>query len=293
MNRRQALERAACAVIGSSIVSNSAGQNSPVNQPSSGMRAVKNNRIKQSVARWCYKSFSVEQLCQAASDIGLHGIDLLTADEWAIARSHNLTCAIGYTDARSITDGINDKANHEFIVKSFERTLPLAARAGVPNLITFFGNRKNIDSRAGFDNCVTALKRIKPLAESENVTVCIELLNSKIDHKDYQGDSTKFGVEVIKAVASPRVKLLYDIYHLQIMEGDVIRTIRDNHQHIAHYHTGGVPGRHEIDATQELNYPAIMQAIHLTGFTGFVAHEFLPQRSPVASLREAAVLCDI
>jgi hydroxypyruvate isomerase len=164
---------------------------------------------------------------------------------------------------------------------------------GVPNVITFFGNRRGMADAEAADNCVAALNRIKKVAEDHGVTVCVELLNSKRDHKDYQGDHSPFGLGVVKAVASPRVKLLYDIYHMQIMEGDVIQTIRQNHEFIAHYHTGGVPGRHELDGTQELNWAAVCNAIVETGFKGYLAHEFVPTRDPLTSLREAVILCDV
>jgi hydroxypyruvate isomerase len=169
----------------------------------------------------------------------------------------------------------------------------VAAKVGVPNVITFFGNRRGRTDEDAIANCVKALNRVKSAAETHGVTVCVELLNSKVNHKDYHGDRTAFGVAVVSAVNSPRVKLLYDIYHMQIMEGDVIRTIQDHHQWIAHYHTGGVPGRNEIDATQELNYAPISRAIADTGFTGYLAHEFVPKREPLQSLREAVALCTV
>ena len=163
----------------------------------------------------------------------------------------------------------------------------------MPNLITFFGNRRGMADAEAAANCVAGLNRVKKVAEDNGVTICVELLNSKVNHPDYQGDHTAFGVEVVKAVGSPRVRLLYDIYHMQIMEGDVIRTIQQNHEWIAHYHTGGVPGRHELDDTQELNWRAVCSAIAATGFTGYVAHEFVPTRDPLTSLREAVTLCDV
>jgi hydroxypyruvate isomerase len=196
------------------------------------------------------------------------------------------------TSPGGIPDGLNDPKNHDAIVSGLLAALPRARKAGVPNLIAFFGNRKGRPDDESIRNCVAGLNRVKKAAEDEGVTVCVELLNSKVDHKDYQGDRTSFGVEVVRQVDSPRVKLLYDIYHMQIMEGDVIRTIRDNHQWIAHYHTGGVPGRHELDDTQELNWGAVARAVADTGFAGYVAHEFVPTRDPLTSLREAVALCD-
>jgi hydroxypyruvate isomerase len=200
---------------------------------------------------------------------------------------------MGYGDGGTIESGLNDRRNHDGIVKGLTAKLPRAAKLGVPNLITFFGNRRGMGDDEARRNCIDGLLRLKSAAEDQGVTICVELLNSKIDHRDYQGDRSAFGVSVVEAVASPRVKLLDDLYHMQIMEGDLIRNIRDNRAWIAHYHTGGVPGRHELDATQEVNWPAVCRAIVETGFTGYVAHEFVPTRDPLASLREAVALCDV
>ena len=225
--------------------------------------------------------------------MGLTAVDLLTPDEWPVAREFGLICSMGSGLGGPIEHGINDPANHEKIVSSLRDGIPRAAKAAVPNVITFFGNRRGLTDAQGIANCVTALNGVKRVAEDHGVTVCVELLNSKVNHKDYHGDRTPFGVEVMVAVNSPRVKLLYDIYHMQIMEGDVIRTIRDHQQWIGHYHTAGVPGRHEIDDDQELFYPAIARAIAETGFGGYFAHEFVPLRDPMTSLREAVTLCDV
>lgn len=256
-------------------------------------RVVKKGRLKQSVSRWCYQRIPLPDFCKAVAGMGLTAIDLLEEKDWPTVQKFGLTCSMGYGGGGSIPDAMNVKANHDAIVKNFERSIPRAASFGVPNVITFFGNRKGMSEDEAAENCVTGLNRVKKIAEDNGVTVCVELLNSKVDHKDYQGDHTDFGLRVIKAVASPRVKLLYDIYHMQIMEGDVIRTIRQNHEHIAHYHTGGVPGRHELDETQELNWAAVCRAIVDTGFKGYLAHEFVPTRDPLTSLREAVALCDV
>jgi hydroxypyruvate isomerase len=192
-----------------------------------------------------------------------------------------------------IATGFNDPANHQLLLNELEDAIPLAAQAGVPNVITMFGNRKGRSDAEGITNCVAGLKKIAPVAEQHGVTVCVELLNSKVDHHDYQGDHTSFGVAVIDGVGSPRVKLLYDIYHMQIMEGDVIRTIRENAGRIGHFHTGGVPGRHELDDTQELDYRGIARAIADTGFAGYVAHEFVPSRDPLTALAEAVDTCTV
>jgi hydroxypyruvate isomerase len=255
--------------------------------------ATTSGRLKQSVCRWCYAKIPLRDFCQSVAAMGLTAIDLLTPEEWPVAREFGLTCSMGSGLGGPIEHGINDPANHEAIVRSLQEGIPRAARAGVPNVITFFGNRRGRSDAEAIDHCVTALNRVKAVAEDQGITVCIELLNSKVNHKDYQGDRTPFGVAVVSAVNSPRVKLLYDIYHMQIMEGDVIRTIRDHRQWIAHYHTGGVPGRNEIDATQELNYPAIARAIAETGFAGYFAHEFVPLRDPLTSLRSAVDICRV
>jgi hydroxypyruvate isomerase len=254
-------------------------------------------RLRQSACRWPYKSFPLPKLCRRAKEIGLAGIDLLQADEWAIAADHGLAVSMGYPSRREkfIETGFNDPANHMMLLNELESAIPLASRAGVVNVIAMFGNRKTgIDERAAIDNCIAGLTKIAPLAAESKVNICVELLNSKVDHAGYQGDHSAFGVAVMKGVNSPNVKLLYDIYHMQIMEGDVIRTIRDNIQWIGHFHTGGVPGRHEIGDGQELNYRAIATAIADAKFAGFVAHEFMPTRAdPFESLAEAFRICRV
>jgi hydroxypyruvate isomerase len=256
-------------------------------------RAVTRGRIRQSVSRWCYAKIPMPEFCRAVASMGLTAIDLLEEPDWQVARDHGLVCSMGYGGGGSIREGLNNPANHDRIVDNLIAAMPKARALEVPNLITFFGNRAGRSDREALDNCVTGLNRLKAAAEQHGITICVELLNSKVDHKDYHGDRTAFGVEVVSRTNSPRVKLLYDIYHMQIMEGDVIRTIREHHAHIAHYHTGGVPGRHELDETQELQYPAICRAIAETGFKGFLAHEFVPVRDPLTSLREAVVACDV
>jgi hydroxypyruvate isomerase len=252
-------------------------------------------RLKQSVSRWPYSRIPLPEFCRACAAMGLAAIDLLQPEDWPVVREHGLVSSMGYPTKRRdfIPTGFNDRANHAMLLKELEDTIPLAARAGVPNVIAMFGNRKGKSDAEGIDACIEGLSKIKALAEEQKVTVCVELLNSKVDHADYQGDHTAFGVAVVKAVGSPRVKLLYDIYHMQIMEGDIIRTIRDNREYIAHFHTGGVPGRHELDGTQELNWHAVAAAIADTGFQGYVAHEFVPSRDPLRSLREAMETCTV
>ncbi len=252
-------------------------------------------RLRQSVSRWPFGEIPLPEFCRAVRDLGMEAIDLLGSDEWPVVADCGLVCSMGYpTDRRDfIASGFNRVEHHPMLLAELEVTIPLAAGAGVPNVIAMFGNREGLSDEEGIANCIAGLNRIKPLAEAEGVTICVELLNSKVDHPDYQGHRTAFGVAVVEAVDSPRVKLLYDIYHMQIMEGDVIRTIRDNTDSIAHYHTGGVPGRHELDETQELNYTAIAAAIADTGFGGFLAHEFEPTRDPLRSLAEAVVVCTV
>ena len=252
-------------------------------------------RLKQSVSRWPYSKIPLPEFSKAVAAMGLKAIDLLQPNEWDIVREHGLVSSMGYpTDRRDfLSNGFNNPASHPMLLRELEQSIPLAAKHAVPNVIAMFGNRQGRSDAEGIANCIAGLKRIAPLAEEQKVTVCVELLNSKVDHKDYQGDHTAFGVEVMKGVGSPRVKLLYDIYHMQIMEGDVIRTIRDNSQYIAHFHTGGVPGRHELDGTQELNWRAVASAIADTGFTGYLAHEFVPTRDPLTSLKEAFAICNV
>ena len=254
---------------------------------------VKKGRLKQSVSRWPYNAIPLPDFCKAIAGMGLTAIDLLEEPDWGVARDHGLTCTMAYAGGGSIRDGLNVIANHDAIVRNFERLIPRVAALRFPNVITFFGNRHGMSDELALANCVTGLNRVKKIAEENGVTICVELLNSKVNHPDYQGDRTAFGVAVVKAVASTRVKLLYDIYHMQIMEGDLIKTIRDQHDFIAHYHTGGVPGRHELDGTQEVNWAAVCRAIVDTGFSGYLAHEFVPTRDPLTSLAEAVALCDV
>jgi hydroxypyruvate isomerase len=262
--------------------------------PSKG-KVVKNGRLKQSVSRWCYGKIPLDELCKAAAEMGLAGIDLLDEKEWDVPAKHGLVCSMAYAGGGDIPKALNDKSTHDAIEKSFRDKLPKLGKLKCPNAITFFGNRRDgLSDREAIDNCVAGLNRVKKIAEDSDVTICVELLNSKVDHKGYQGDRTPFGLEVVKAVNSPKVKLLYDIYHMQIMEGDVIRTIRDHHEWLGHFHTGGVPGRHELDETQELQWRSVAKAIVDTGYTGYFAHEFVPTKpDKLQSLREAAALCDV
>jgi hydroxypyruvate isomerase len=256
-------------------------------------RIVTHGRLKQSVSRWCYNKIPMPDFCKAVAAMGLTAIDLLEEPDWSVVRDRGLICSMAYAGGGTIPDGLNVRANHDAIVRNFEQKIPRAAALKVPNVITFFGNRRGMPDNEAIDNCVEGLNRVKKIGEDNNVTICVELLNSKVDHKDYQGDHSAFGLKVVKAVNSPRVKLLYDAYHMQIMEGDLIRTLRDNREWIAHVHTGGVPGRHELDDTQEVNWRAVAAALADMGFEGYMAHEFVPTRDPLTSLREAVKLCDV
>ncbi len=249
-------------------------------------------RLKQSVCRWCYSSIPLDVLCRDVAAMGFKSVELLSEKEWATLTPHGLTCAVA-NGPSTIPVGFNRVDQHDRLVAESERLLPLVAAAGIPQMIVFSGNRAGMSDAEGLANCVVGLKRIMPTAERLGVTVIMELLNSKVDHKDYMCDHTAWGVELAKQVGSPRFKLLYDVYHMQIMEGDVIRTIRDNFAYIGHYHTGGVPGRHEIDDAQELNYPRIMVTLAELGYTGFVGQEFIPVREPMVSLKEAFTLCNV
>ena len=256
------------------------------NTPGSG------GRIKHSVCKWCYGSIPLAEFCQKVKPMGIASVELLGENEWQTVKAAGLTVAVA-SGPGGIADGWNKPADHDKLTRESERLLPLIAQAGLPNMIVFSGNRRGLSDDEGLKNCAEGLKRITPLAEKLGVTVIMELLNSRRDHKDYQCDKTPWGVELVKRVGSPRFKLLYDIYHMQIDEGDVIATIQANHEHIAHYHTGGVPGRAEIDETQELNYRRIMQAIADTGYTGYVGQEFIPKRDPLASLAQAVKICTV
>jgi hydroxypyruvate isomerase len=251
-------------------------------------------RINHSVCRWCYGKIPLPELCVAAKKMGLGSVELLTVEEIPVAREHGLTCAMVFGVPGGIGKGLNRPENHDAIVSWFAQTAPKAAALGCKNIIVFSGNRGGMDDETGIANCAAGIKRLLPICEEHGVVAVMELLNSKVNHKDYMCDRTPWGAKLCQAVGSDKFKLLYDIYHMQIMEGDVISTIREYHQYIGHYHTGGVPGRAEIDATQELNYPAIMRAIVDTGYKGFVGQEFIPKgKDPLAALEQGVRICDV
>ena len=250
--------------------------------------------IKHSVCRWTYEFLSLEQLCEAVKEIGFSAIDLVGPKDWPTLKKYGVYSSMCNGAEISLTEGWNDKQYHSVLIKNYIEHINLVADAGYKNLICFSGNRKGISDEIGLRNCAEGLKQILPFAEQKGVIIHMELLNSRIDHPDYMCDKSAWGIELCKRLGSQHFKLLYDVYHMQIDEGDVIRTIRDHHQYFGHYHTGGVPGRNEPDDDQELNYPAIMRAIKATGFDGFVAQEFIPvKEDKILSLKEAINICDV
>ena len=250
--------------------------------------------INHSVCRWCYKEIELDILCAEGKKMGLKGIDLVGPSEWPTLKKHGLHSSMCNGAEINLVDGFNDKKFHAELIKRYSEMIPLVADAGYTNLICFSGNKRGKSDEEGWQNCVEGLKQLLPLAEKHKVVLVMELLNSRVDHKDYQCDNTKWGVELCKRVGSENFKLLYDIYHMQIDEGDVIATIKKHNKYFAHYHTGGVPGRHEIDETQELYYPAIMKAIIDTGYKGFVAQEFIPkEKAQLVTLNKCVQICDV
>lgn len=293
MNRRTLIQSLALGTAGMAV----AGKSFAQADDESEILSLKGN-INHSVAYWTCSFLPLDELCQLVKKIGFSAIDLLAPKDWPTLQKHGIHCSMCYTAGKiSLTEGWNNKDNHAWLVRDFEEAIPLVARAGYRNLICFSGNRKGMDDQTGMNNCAEGLKKIMGLAEKNGVVIQMELFNSKVDHKDYMCDKSAWGVELCKKIGSPHFKLLYDIYHMQINEGDVIRTIRDHHTYFGHYHTAGVPGRHEIDESQELYYPAIMQAILATGYKGHVAQEFIPSakdnKEKIAALKKAIRICDI
>ncbi|HYF68115.1 MAG TPA: TIM barrel protein [Ohtaekwangia sp.] len=290
-SRRNALKKiagtAAVAITGASLAHRVSAAEATLEQSLKG-------KVNHSVCRWCYESIPLEDLCKAAKNIGLESIELVGPEEWPLLKKYGLTSALPWGAGKGITEGFNNPALHDELIQSYEAIIPKVAAAGYNQIICFSGNRNGLDDEKGIENCAIGLKKLMAVAEKHKVTMVMELLNSKVNHKDYQCDHTEWGVALCDKVGSENFKLLYDIYHMQIMEGDVIATIRKYNKYISHYHTGGVPGRNEIDETQELNYPAIMKAIVDTGFKGFVAQEFVPKREDkIASLKQGVEICDV
>jgi len=251
----------------------------------------KKGRIKQSVCKWCFGKFSLDQMCQEAVKLGLVGIDLLTPADFATLKGYGLVCTM--VSSHPLTDGLCDEKFHDASLKKLNETIEASAAAGYRNVICFSGNARGIDRKTGLKNCAAALKKIVGVAEKNKITLNMELLNSRVDHPDYMCDNSAWGIELCKEVGSDNFKLLYDIYHMQIMEGDIIRSIQKNHQYFGHYHTAGNPGRHELNDQQELLYPPIARAIAETGFDGFMAHEFIPLGDPIAGLTDAVKQCTV
>ena len=250
--------------------------------------------INHSVCQWCYPDLSLEELCEVAQELGLMGIDLIGPDGWKTLKKYNLVSTMCNGAEISLTEGFNDPKHHPTLIENYTKHIKLLAEAGYTNLICFSGNKRGMDDETGLQNCIEGLQKILPLAEKLGVVIQMELFNSKINHPDYMCDNTSWGIELCKRLNSTNFKLLYDIYHMQISEGDIIRTITDHHQYFGHYHSAGVPGRNEIDDTQELFYPAIMKAIVNTGYKGVVAQEFIPKKkNPLASLKDSILICDI
>ncbi|GAA4448836.1 TIM barrel protein [Nibrella saemangeumensis] len=254
--------------------------------------ALKGN-INHSACRWCYSKIPLEELCKAAKEIGLKALDLTGPAEWPVLKKYDLTCSMAQGAGKGIENGFNNPALHDELIASYEAIFPKLKEAGLTNVICFSGNRRGMADEQGLENCAKGLKRLMSSAEKHGVVMIMELLNSKVNHKDYMCDHTAWGAELCRRVGSESFKLLYDIYHMQIMEGDIIRTLKENSKYIGHYHTGGNPGRNEIDETQEIYYPAVMKAILDTGYKGFVAQEFIPKRDPLTSLKQGVLICDV
>lgn len=260
----------------------------------SALRVSLKGNINHSVCRWCYESIEFERLCKAAKEMGIKSIELTGPEEWPILKKHGLTSAMPWGAGLGIDKGFNNLTYHDELIKSYTEIMPKLVEAGLDKIICFSGNKNGISSQLGLENCTIGLKKLMPVCEKYGITLVMELLNSKVDHADYQCDNTAWGVQLCKAVGSSKFKLLYDIYHMQIMEGDIIRTIKNNIQYIAHFHTGGNPGRAEIDETQEIYYPAIMKALLEVNYKGFVGQEFIPKsKNPLESLKKAVLTCDV
>jgi hydroxypyruvate isomerase len=291
ISRRTALTATAAAVTSAALNRTSIAGDPASRPPLGGLDLIVQKRLNQSVCRWCYQKIDIDTLALHEKQIGLVGIDLLSIDEFPAVQKMGLISTM--TRSHGIEKGLNRKENWDECLGLIRKSIEANAEHGYPNVICFSGNTKGMDLHEGMKNCAEAIKQVLPLAEEKKVTIQMELLNSRHNHKDYMCDNSAWGVELVKMVGSERFKLLYDIYHMQIMEGDVIARIRENKEYYGHYHTGGVPGRNELDETQELNYAAIARAIIDTGFKGYFAHEFIPKRDPLKSLDEAVKLCDV
>ncbi len=289
MKRRSFIGSSAAASVGL-LVSNSASARTTETSASPELK----NNVNHSVCRWCYSSIPMEDFLKSLNTLGIKSMDLTGPEDWPLMKKYNIHASMCWGAGMGIEKGFNEPKYHEDLIKDYLQMIPKVAEAGYTNLICFSGNRAGMSDYVGLENCVAGLKQILPLAAQHGVVIQMELLNSKVDHKDYMCDHSDWGVELCRRLDSENFKLLYDIYHMQIMEGDVIRTIQDYHPYFGHYHTGGNPGRHEINQTQELFYPAIMKAILATGFKGHVAQEFIPTwEDKIAALKEGVTICDV
>ncbi|MBT8223212.1 MAG: TIM barrel protein [Eudoraea sp.] len=289
MKRRKFIGTSTAATMGLLTLQNATAGDTIIPQ-----NKIRKGNINHSVCYWCYNSIPLDTFLQNLNTLGINAIDLVGPEDWPLLKKYNIHASMCWGAELGLTEGWNDTKNHPALIKNYTGMIPKVADAGYTNLICFSGNRNKMTDEQGLQNCVDGLEQVLSLAEKHGVVLHMELLNSKVDHKDHMCDHTPWGVELCCRLGTDHFKLLYDIYHMQIMEGDVIRTIRDYHEYIGHYHTGGNPGRHEIDETQELFYPAIMKAILETGFSGHVAQEFIPSwKDKIAALDQGVTICDI
>ncbi|WP_299256440.1 TIM barrel protein [uncultured Aquimarina sp.] len=293
VDRRKAIKNLSLGIgaigLGSTVIAQSAAESI-----SNTFQDTLKGNINHSVCRWCYQNIPLDEFARKSKDIGIKAIDLLKPEEWEIVAKQGLSCSLATDTFASITNGFNDQENHSELQTKYQNLISQASSSGIKQVIVFSGNRNGISNAQGLENCAKGLEPLVKHAEKNNVSLIMELLNSKVDHKDYQCDHTPWGVQLVDKIGSDSFKLLYDIYHMQIMEGDIIATINKYNSYITHYHTGGVPGRNEINATQELNYPAIMKAIVANGFTGYVAQEFIPTYDDsLKALKEGITICDV
>ncbi len=290
MKRRTFVQNSVAAGAGLLVTNTACAADNPSNKSPQKLKG----NIRHSVSQWCFGKYPLEEFLPILNEIGIPAIDLVGEKDWPTLKKYNIDCSMCNGAELNLVDGWNDLKFHDELIQRYSELIPKVAEAGYKNLICFSGNRRGMDDEQGLQNCVKGLKSILSLAEKHGVIIIMELFNSKIDHPDYMCDNTPWGVKLCDALGSDNFKLLYDIYHMQINEGDIIRTIQDYHPYFAHYHTAGVPGRNEINDSQELNYPAIMKAILKTGFKGYVAQEFVPTYdNPIDSLKEAIQICDV
>ncbi|MFZ1703372.1 MAG: TIM barrel protein [Saprospiraceae bacterium] len=288
MNRRKYIKSSSLGLIGLWTL-----QNTSLKHAILSINKSHPSNIKHSVSRWCYQSLSLEILTDFCVEKGIQSIELLEPEEYQYVIKNGLSCAVANGPSSHITQGFNEPNLHEYLLAEYTKLIPLAADYGIPNIICFSGNKRGLNDLEGLENCAKGLDKVVNLAEKYNINLIMELLNSKVDHKDYQCDHTDWGVQLVKKVSSERFKLLYDIYHMQIMEGNIIETIQQNIQYIGHFHTAGVPGRHDLDKNQELNYEAIFHAIKKTGYREYIGQEFLPIKpNPLESLMDSILLLE-